>query len=215
MNSSFKGDTPDPTALFDVLIPTYFCMKFVDDPHSAKDHPFWQQVAGCALCGTSVFSQKIITFIRMIVRPDPKGYALIVTPRPVCQKCAGSIDRKLTHMEGNLFKHMVGMCGMIQASDKTLNAKSHDFSPEAYVDYVIRDVLDGVHNKVIHPKECEQCGLPPSPKGKLKCSACLSVYYCNSTCQRAHWPKHKTRCSEIYYMLLVPKSKWIILKNNN
>jgi len=33
--------------------------------------------------------------------------------------------------------------------------------------------------------------------GKLKCSACASVYYCSSQCQKAHWSTHKTNCKQL------------------
>lgn len=33
--------------------------------------------------------------------------------------------------------------------------------------------------------------------GRLKCSACSSVYYCSSQCQKAHWTAHKTQCKQL------------------
>lgn len=33
--------------------------------------------------------------------------------------------------------------------------------------------------------------------GKLKCSACNSISYCSSTCQKTHWPSHKALCRQL------------------
>jgi hypothetical protein len=39
---------------------------------------------------------------------------------------------------------------------------------------------------------CAHCNtIGPSFK---RCAACKTVYYCNATCQRAHWPAHKQTC---------------------
>lgn len=32
--------------------------------------------------------------------------------------------------------------------------------------------------------------------GKLKCSACLTIFYCSVECQKKHWPQHKLMCSK-------------------
>lgn len=33
-------------------------------------------------------------------------------------------------------------------------------------------------------------------KDAMKCAGCKAVYYCNRTCQAAHWPKHKLVCKD-------------------
>lgn len=38
---------------------------------------------------------------------------------------------------------------------------------------------------------CAHCG---KPNRSLSCSRCKSVKYCNSECQRTHWPTHKQVC---------------------
>jgi hypothetical protein len=38
---------------------------------------------------------------------------------------------------------------------------------------------------------------------KKVCGACRSVYYCNTTCQRAHWSVHKLECAE--YVGITPR----------
>ena len=40
--------------------------------------------------------------------------------------------------------------------------------------------------------KCRGCGKKESKM--LRCSRCKSVYYCNTECQRAHWPSHKKIC---------------------
>ncbi|KUI56158.1 hypothetical protein VP1G_03453 [Cytospora mali] len=42
---------------------------------------------------------------------------------------------------------------------------------------------------------CAQCKLKPD-KTSL-CSRCRTTRYCNSTCQKAHWPTHKKICVEV------------------
>ncbi len=39
---------------------------------------------------------------------------------------------------------------------------------------------------------CVACG----EDAKLSCGACRSVRYCNRTCQKNHWPKHKKECKK-------------------
>lgn len=43
------------------------------------------------------------------------------------------------------------------------------------------------------PKRCSQCGLLP-PEALLRCTRCHAAWYCNKTCQRAHWPTHRSTC---------------------
>ena len=42
---------------------------------------------------------------------------------------------------------------------------------------------------------CAECGKEGSVSLKT-CKACMSVRYCNASCQRKHWPKHKVPCKE-------------------
>ena len=42
---------------------------------------------------------------------------------------------------------------------------------------------------------CLQC--LSSVKSLLTCSRCQSAHYCNSDCQRQHWPIHKKNCTPI------------------
>ena len=42
--------------------------------------------------------------------------------------------------------------------------------------------------------ECAACG--KSGDGLKACTACKLVKYCNASCQRAHWPKHKKKCKK-------------------
>jgi len=41
--------------------------------------------------------------------------------------------------------------------------------------------------------ECSQCRKP----AKSRCGNCSMAYYCDKTCQRAHWPLHKEECKKI------------------
>lgn len=42
------------------------------------------------------------------------------------------------------------------------------------------------------------CGQPEcSNQGKLRCSACASISYCSSDCQKKHWPVHKLVCKSL------------------
>jgi len=44
---------------------------------------------------------------------------------------------------------------------------------------------------------CSSCRKVPTQDVKLmKCSACKSSQYCNTLCQKAHWPTHKISCEE-------------------
>jgi TPR repeat protein len=40
---------------------------------------------------------------------------------------------------------------------------------------------------------CAECGVQGGDSLKA-CKACMSVKYCNATCQRKHWPTHKKEC---------------------
>jgi hypothetical protein len=40
---------------------------------------------------------------------------------------------------------------------------------------------------------CAECGKEGGVSLKT-CKACMSVKYCNASCQHKHWPKHKIEC---------------------
>ena len=45
---------------------------------------------------------------------------------------------------------------------------------------------------------CSLCHSPPAPGSKLKrCGRCRVHSYCNSTCARADWPKHRLACERM------------------
>eukprot|EP00740_Mantoniella_antarctica_P013987 CAMPEP_0181390630 /NCGR_PEP_ID=MMETSP1106-20121128/25593_1 /TAXON_ID=81844 /ORGANISM="Mantoniella antarctica, Strain SL-175" /LENGTH=322 /DNA_ID=CAMNT_0023511565 /DNA_START=696 /DNA_END=1665 /DNA_ORIENTATION=- len=45
---------------------------------------------------------------------------------------------------------------------------------------------------------CSLCHSPPAPGSKLKhCGRCRVHSYCNSTCAKAHWPKHRLACERM------------------
>lgn len=43
-------------------------------------------------------------------------------------------------------------------------------------------------------RTCFSCSYCREPKAHLKCSRCMTNRYCDSTCQRADWAKHKQTC---------------------
>ena len=44
---------------------------------------------------------------------------------------------------------------------------------------------------------CAGCGKEGGEDAPLrKCSRCKTVYYCSRTCQKIHWPEHKSVCGE-------------------
>jgi hypothetical protein len=42
---------------------------------------------------------------------------------------------------------------------------------------------------------CAECGVAGGASLKT-CKSCMRVRYCNPTCQRNHWPKHKKECKQ-------------------
>ena len=42
-------------------------------------------------------------------------------------------------------------------------------------------------------QECSYCKKP----AETRCGNCSTTYYCNQSCQRAHWPIHKIECNKI------------------
>ena len=41
---------------------------------------------------------------------------------------------------------------------------------------------------------CSGCGHVKLKKECMKCAKCKRAYYCNTECQRIHWPQHKSVC---------------------
>lgn len=60
-------------------------------------------------------------------------------------------------------------------------------------DETIYAALSGAPDVVASPKTCAFCGTD-SPVELSKCSQCETVWYCDQTCQRAHWKEHKGWC---------------------
>lgn len=56
-----------------------------------------------------------------------------------------------------------------------------------------------------------ECGNPECGKlfttGKMRCSRCNVTTYCNSTCQKAHWPTHKSTCKDEGYTIKAARAK--------
>ena len=45
---------------------------------------------------------------------------------------------------------------------------------------------------------CSTCGTPQTETMTLlKCQQCKSVQYCDKTCQKKHWKKHKKECKHL------------------
>ena len=51
----------------------------------------------------------------------------------------------------------------------------------------------------IRIKSCSFCNKRKSAEHDIKgrCSRCQSVYYCDATCQKNHWPTHKLICKRV------------------
>ena len=59
--------------------------------------------------------------------------------------------------------------------------------------YVARVWKNQIREASQSQKICAQC-LQPLLQKRKKCSQCLSVYYCNQSCQKEHWPQHQLVC---------------------
>ncbi|KAI0340351.1 hypothetical protein BDW22DRAFT_414867 [Trametopsis cervina] len=63
---------------------------------------------------------------------------------------------------------------------------------------------DGPHARCYHPKlggstslelyRCAYCGNPSA--ALRKCSGCAKTKYCDSSCQKSHWPEHRVACKK-------------------
>lgn len=60
-------------------------------------------------------------------------------------------------------------------------------NPETYF-YSINHGTQEVIDLLYKCANCSKCC------GSSRCGKCKSVFYCNSTCQRAHWKQHKLEC---------------------
>ena len=64
--------------------------------------------------------------------------------------------------------------------------------------------MAGVVGEVVKIKHlCHHCGRRFASK---KCNACREVYYCDKSCQRAHWKEHKGECNQVHKKPQCPKS---------
>ncbi|XP_041080721.1 ubiquitin carboxyl-terminal hydrolase 19-like isoform X4 [Polyodon spathula] len=63
--------------------------------------------------------------------------------------------------------------------------------------------------------KCAACQKPPQAEDEKvkRCARCYRVGYCNTTCQRTHWPNHKNQCKPYAenigcpFLISVPKSR--------
>jgi hypothetical protein len=55
---------------------------------------------------------------------------------------------------------------------------------------------DTVTQGIMSQQTCSACSEAPAGK-LLRCSGCQHAWYCNSTCQRAHWKSHKAECKKV------------------
>ena len=70
--------------------------------------------------------------------------------------------------------------------------KLHEF--DYFVQYQ-RDLVSSARKIRNTCPTCENDGC------QLQCTRCKSVYYCNKSCQLAHWPKHKKICNIFNHVL--------------
>lgn len=69
---------------------------------------------------------------------------------------------------------------------------------------------NNIHWEVnIGARVCDNCGkIPPPQSGSKRCQRCLKVHYCDRTCQKADWKRHKQWCGKTkqeFHQLLVQK----------
>jgi MYND finger len=82
---------------------------------------------------------------------------------------------------------------------KRLPNEARAVSKTAKIIYAPRDDLTAEESvkfsKDYSNHQCASCHEWRTTAHKLsKCARCLTTYYCNPTCQRAHWPKHRQVC---------------------
>jgi len=74
-------------------------------------------------------------------------------------------------------------------------------NPEFYIRFVESDDYLSVNRSFLKqslPKiQCNACGKMESERKHKKCGRCESVFYCNESCQKAHWKKHKKCCKKL------------------
>jgi len=56
---------------------------------------------------------------------------------------------------------------------------------------VVRVKPGNLLHDVVLAAACTGCG---AAGARRRCSRCMTVFYCSSTCQRSHWPNHKAPC---------------------
>ena len=63
---------------------------------------------------------------------------------------------------------------------------------EAFISGLIKEVPGFLDKLLVKPATCWSCSKKPAKL--LVCSQCKKAQYCNATCQKRHWKKHKPMC---------------------
>jgi hypothetical protein len=59
-------------------------------------------------------------------------------------------------------------------------------------------LVEGQWAEVCHNQNCERREQLDEGKPRMKkCAKCKEAYYCDSACQKDHWPMHKSRCGTL------------------
>lgn len=58
---------------------------------------------------------------------------------------------------------------------------------------LLKAVTEVDHDRAIAASKCSACR---AVGARSRCLGCRSVFYCNATCQRAHWKRHKKTCAD-------------------
>jgi ubiquitin carboxyl-terminal hydrolase 4/11 len=54
------------------------------------------------------------------------------------------------------------------------------------------------------------CGACQAYQARLRCTQCMSVQYCDRSCQRSHWPFHKLQCKPVSPSLVTTSRNTIV-----
>ena len=72
--------------------------------------------------------------------------------------------------------------------------------PRVHETVKLEETVEAGHSTVDNHQSqtCNGCGKQSAENAPLdRCSACMSVKYCNSACQKRHWKQHKVLCNAI------------------